>query len=636
MVKKRRLVYLCECGGEISKKIDFNKVAKAISAEVEKVVTVPMLCIPEVLNSLPEEISGFTHVVFGACTPKRIESTLREVAKKAKINPFLTHVVNLREQCAWVSKNPDLATDKAIHLMKGALNRVEYHEPLEEKYLDVNPDIAIVGAGVAGILAALTLSEDTRRTIYLIEKNPHIGGRTITYELLTPNLTCAQCLMAPLIQEVLGRSNIEVLTNAEVLEAKGGLGNFLLKVSQKPRYVDVDKCVGCSACIDVCPVRVASDYEYGMKERGAIYFPYSGALPNVPVVDSENCLYTSGCRKCIESCAFDAINFEDEAKEISLKCGAVILAPGFSVYPARDDARIYTSPKFERVLAKDGPTGGKILLPDGQEPKSVAIIHCVGREELGYCSNICCSVALKYSHMIHEQLPDCEIHHIYVDLVLPSPLHWKLYNKISKVARFHRRLPGSRVSVSSANGEVIVEYTGEGGNQRLNVDMAVLMCGITPSPEVKKIAELFDLSLSEFGFLEVTDPIMSPIEVSSGVLAAGGVLGPCDVEESVQQATAAAGMILSKLRHGEKLLIEPTACTIDGKRCSGCKLCIAICPYKAISYDKERDVCVIDEAFCKGCGICASACPAGAIKARHYTTEQIFAEIEGITGCASQ
>ncbi len=634
MSEKRELVYLCKCGGEISKKIDLDRVAGVISSEVERVVTVPMLCIPEVLNSLPEEISGFTHVIFGACTPKRIEGTLREVAKKAKINPFLIHVVNLREQCAWVSRNVELATDKAIHLMRGGLNRIRLHEPLEEKYVDANPDVAIVGAGVAGSLAAITLSEDTRRTVHLIEKNPYIGGRIITYELLTPNLVCARCLIAPMIEDIFGRPNVRVHTCAEVVSAKGSLGNFQLRILQKPRYVDVDRCMGCGVCTEVCPVRVENDHEYGMKERGAIYFPYPGVLPNVPVVD-ENCLHAEGCRRCIDSCAFGAINFEEKAREITLRCGAVILAQGFSAYPVRDEPRIFTSPKFERILARDGPTGGKILLPDGEKPKSIAIIHCAGREELGYCSRICCSVALKYSRMIHEQLPECAIHHIYTDLVLPNPSEWKLYDEVSRIANFHRRLMGSEVRVSGTDKKVVVEYRGEKGDRRLTVDAAVLMCGIAPPREIEKTAEMLDFILNEYGFPRATDMMTSPVEISPGVAAAGGVLGPCSVGESVQQAMAAASMVLSKLRYGEKLPMEPTACTIIKERCSGCRICIALCPYGAISYDEDEGVCVIDEAFCKGCGICASACPAGAIKARHYTTEQIFAEIEGITGCAN-
>jgi heterodisulfide reductase subunit A len=623
MSEQRIGVYLCECGGEISNKVNLEKVTDAIDA---RTITLPMLCTPEGLEEISKGISEFTHVVFAACTPKRIEKTFEDVVKKANLNPYLTHIVNLREQCAWVSEDKEKATDKAIHLIKGALRRIAYHEPLEEKYIDANPDVVVVGGGVAGVLAALTLSEDTNRRVYLIEKNPHIGGKTITYEDLTPNLTCAPCLLAPPLQDVLGKPNVILYTNAEVEEVKGTLGNFLLRISQKARYVDVDKCIGCNACIEVCPVNLPNDFEYRMKERKAIYFPYAGVLPNAPVIDWQNCLYEKErCQKCVESCVFDAINFDDMQREFDLKCGSVLLSTGFSTYPVREGGRIYSSPKFERLLAKNGPTEGEIVLPDGNKPKSIAIVHCAGREELGYCSKICCSVAMKYSHMIHEQLPDCEIHHIYTDLVLPE-MHSKLYNEVSKFARFHR---SSKFDVRE-DGGVTVEYTDEEGNQKLNVDMAVLMSGIMPSPELKKIAEIFDLKLNEYGFLEVSDMKLSPVETTSaGVLAAGGILGACSVEESVQQAVAAAGKVLSKLRHGEKLFVDPKVCTVDEEKCSGCKFCIPLCPYGAAVYEEEK--CTIDETLCQGCGVCASACPAKAIEARHYTTEQIYAEIEGVT-----
>jgi heterodisulfide reductase subunit A len=620
---------LCECGGQISRNINLDRVADAISLEVKRIMIIPMLCTPDTLDVLPAEISEFSHVVFGACTPKRIEKTVEEIAKKAEINPYLTHIVNLREQCAWTSENADLATDKAINLVRGAIKRIRHHEALEEKYININPDVVIVGGGVAGIFAALTLSKDTRRRVYLIEKDSYIGGKTIAYEELTPNFTCAQCLLAPSLQDILEKSNIMLYTNAEIKDAKGSLGNFLLKVSQKPRYVDVNKCIGCGECIEACPVEVPNDYEYGMKKRSAIYFPYPGVLPNVPVINWEDCLHKAGCQKCVDACAFDAIDFGDVTKEFDLRCGAIILTSGFSVYPIQDGHRTCTSPRFERLLAKNGPTEGRILLPNGDEPKSIAIIHCIGREELGYCSKICCSVALKYSYIIRSQLPDCEIHHVYTELVLPH-LHSKLYHKISKTLKFHRRLLESKINIEETDRSVIIEYKDEKGDQRLKVDMAVLMCGITPSPETKRIAEIFDVKLNEQGFIEVIDIKISPIEASAGILVAGGVLGPCSVEEAVQQAIAAAGEVFSKLFPGDKILIEPKVCVIDEGMCSGCKICISLCPYGAILYDDGNCVCVIDEVFCKGCGTCASACPTGAIKAQHYTTEQIYAEIEGV------
>lgn len=608
---------MCQCGGEISQKVDLDRVGDFFKSENIEVNIIPMMCTPEGLDQLSREIHQYDRVIFAGCTPKRIEKTLRDVARKAGVNPYLTHVVNLREQCAWVSDNPN---EKAVSLIRAALSRVEEQEELEEKYIEVNTDVAVIGGGISGVIAALSLSEDSRR-VYLIEKSPFIGGKTVTYEELTPELECAQCLVAQPLQDVLEKDNIILYTNSEVVEAKGGPGNFSLIMNCQPRFVDVDKCIGCNECINACPVEVPNEYEFGMRERSAVYLPLPGVLPNAPFIDRENCY--ENCQKCVEACIFDAINLDSQETDVDIDCGAVVLATGLSTYPDFNliSSNIYTSPQFERLLASDGPTGGKVFASGparDYEPESIAIIHCAGREELGYCSQICCSTALKYAHMVHRQLPQCKIHHIYSDMVL-SPSEQSLYDEAKKFANFHRN--EGKVGVKNKNGKVIVDYNGNG----LEVDMAVLMSGIAPPSGIDKLTQQFNVEQGIFGFVNVEE---LSLQASPGVMAAGGITGPCSVEEASKQALASTGKILSTLRRGEKLQLNAESCTIDERKCSGCKLCIEVCPYGAIKFHNET--CEIDEAFCNGCGACASACPVEAIKARNYTSRQIDAEIEGL------
>ncbi len=623
MNKKSVGLYLCQCGGEISQKVDLNRIEGSFKDdEGIEVNIIPMFCTPEGLEQLSKDVSHYERVIFAGCTPKRIESTLRDVARRAGVNPYLTHIVNLREQCAWVNDedSADKATDKAMSLINAALSRVKEQEGLEEKSIEVNTDIVVVGGGIAGVMAALNLSQDSRR-VHLIEKSPFLGGKTVTYEELTPDLECAQCLVAQPLQDVLERDNVILYTSSEVVEARGGPGNFSLKVNRQPRFVEVDKCIGCNECINVCPVDVPSEHEFGMKNRGAVFLP-TGMLPNAPFIDRKNC--EEGCQKCVEACIFDAIDLDMQETTADIECGAVVLATGFSTYPDFNSisSNIYTSPQFERLLATDGPTEGKVVARGDKgmyEPESIAIIHCAGREELGYCSRICCSTALKYAHMIHRQLPRCRIHHIYSDMVL-APSEQKLYDDAKEFAIFHRN--EGQPSIKNTDGKIIVDY---GENNFLEVDMVVFMSGIAPPSDIEGLAEKFGLERDVNGFLEVEE---LSVQAAPGVMAAGGVTGPCSVEEASQRALAATGKILSALRPGEKLHLNAESCIIDEEKCSGCKLCVEVCPYGTIKF--QNGICEIDETFCNGCGVCASACPVEAIKARNYTTEQIDAEIKGL------
>ncbi|MEW6002815.1 MAG: CoB--CoM heterodisulfide reductase iron-sulfur subunit A family protein [Nitrospirota bacterium] len=643
-------VFICECGPNIRDAIDINEI-ESFARSLKDVIfvrTFGLLCSDKGKEIIKEDIkkSNLTRVVFAGCSPKEHEITFRKVLKETGLNPFLLQVANIREQCAWVVKDRKSATQKAKAIINGAVRRVIFQEPLEIKEIECQPDVLVVGAGITGISAALTLAQKNRK-VYLLEKLPSIGGRAALYEEIFPGLECASCMLAPKLDEVLHNDHIEVSTLSEVQEVRGYFGNFLVKVKKRPRFVDVRTCIGCGACFEVCPVKVKNEYNEGLDERRAIYIPYAGALPNVAAIDRDNCLHFlgKGCDACQKACPFGSINFDESDEIREIKVGATILATGFDIFDPRKALRygygkvenVYTALEFERMLNSTGPTGGKILLRNGHPPRRIALVHCVGsRSEKykDYCSEICCMYLLKFARMAKKKLPDVSISEFYSDFCLPGKESQRFCDQMRKERgmRFiHIKKPVS-IKIQRKKGNIVIHYTDINGKTRYATsDMVVLAPAITGVNGAEDIARIFDISQDKDGFFIEEHRNLAPVStVTRGVYVAGCAQGPKDIQDSVAQGQAAAGIILSQLVPGENLMIETVTATVREGLCSGCKICVSLCPYKAITYDEEKKEYSVNEILCRGCGICASTCPAGVIKARHFTDKEILAEMEGL------
>ncbi len=447
---------------------------------------------------------------------------------------------------------------------------------------------------------------------------------------------------------VRSHKNIELMTYSEIVDVSGYVGNFKVKIKQKPRYVDESKCNGCGTCQEKCPMKASSEFDGGVGTRKVIYTPFPQAVPNVPVIDREHCTYflKGKCRACEKFCEAKAIDFEQTEKTVEVNVGCIIVTTGFDNFDPTIVSQfgygrldnVISGIQFERMSSASGPTGGKIMRKDGSMPKSVAILHCVGSRDSNYheyCSRVCCMYSLKFSHLIREKNHDADIYQLYIDLRCFGKGYEEFYNRLQEEGVNFIRGRAAEVTDAAESPEeqgklvVICEDTLLGKQRRIPVDMVVLSTALEARADVAEVARQLSISRSKDGFFLEKHPKLDPIATTTdGVFIAGCCQGPKDIPDTVAQASAAAARVLSIISKGS-VEIEAATAVVQEELCSGCKTCIGMCSYNAISFDENKKVSVINEALCKGCGTCAAACPSAAIITRHFTTEQIMAQIEG-------
>jgi heterodisulfide reductase subunit A len=591
---------------------------------------------------------GLNRVVVASCSPLMHESTFRRAVSSAGVNPFLFQMANIREQCSWITENRDLATNRAKAIVAGAVTRVSFNEPLEVKKVPVNPDVLIVGGGITGIEAGLEIA-DSGRKVWMVEKEPSIGGYMARFDKTFPTLDCAACILTPKMVSVGQHENIELLTYSDVIDFSGYVGNFTAKIRRRPRYVDEEKCNGCGLCEQKCPLSVPSEFDCRLGKRKAIYRPFPQAVPGTPVIDREHCLYfTKGaCRVCEKFCPRGAIDFEQKERIIEVPVGTAIIATGFDVFDASRVKEygygrlpnVITSLEFERLTHAAGPTAGKILLKNGKPPETVAIIHCVGSRDHNYneyCSRVCCMYSLKTAHLVHEKT-DAKVYEFYIDMRAFGKGYEEFYKRLlEEDVTFVRGRVAEVSEVAQDPSEkgklvVVAEDTLLGIVRRIPVDMVILSVGLEPRRDVVEVAHTFSISRSRDGFFLEKHPKLAPVSTAAdGIFVAGACQGPKDIPDSVAQGGAAAANVLSLIDRKE-VELEPSIAIIDENACSGCKICPSLCPYQAINFDEEKSVAVLTAALCKGCGVCVAACPSGAIEQQNFTNRQLLAEVEAVS-----
>jgi heterodisulfide reductase subunit A len=645
-------VYVCHCGLNIAGSVDCADVAK-FAATLPHVVLAKdnrYTCSGQGQDLIKKDIkeNKLNRVVVASCSPRLHEPTFRKTCEEAGLNKYLFEMANIREQCSWVHLyDKEAGTEKAKDLVKVAVAKAALLEPAEESEVPITRKALVIGGGVAGIQAALDLA-DTGYRVYVVEKEPSIGGMMARIDKTFPTMDCSICILAPKMSDVGHHPDIELFTNSEVTEVKGYIGNFHVKVLKKPRYVTKD-CSACGECTKVCPVVAPNEFDVGLAIRHGIYTPFAQAVPSTYVIDMNLCLNKDGvvvCDKCMKACERQAVKYEMKPETVDLEVGTIIVATGADVfdpttlpdYGYGKYQNVITSLEFERLINAGGPSGGHLIRPsDLQIPKRVAFVQCVGSRSNKsgrlYCSNVCCMNTIKDSLLIKEHWPETEIYVFYVDIRAYGKGFEDLYKRARKAGVvFVRGLPAEIVEdKKTKNLWLIGENSLQKELYKISVDMAILSIGLEARKDSENIQRLLTLSRTQNGFFMEAHPKLRPVDAATGgVFFAGCAEGPKDIKDSVTQASAAAARAGILMAQG-KVTVEAITPIMFPEKCKFCGLCVKVCPYNAITLNKDLKRVELIEAACGGCGTCAAECPFGALTQKHFTDEQIIAQIDAVT-----
>ena len=412
-----------------------------------------------------------------------------------------------------------------------------------DKAAPASGSVLVVGGGISGLTTALETAE-VGYEVFLVEKNPYLGGRVAQLNQYFPKLCPPTCGLEINFRRIKDNPRIKVFTLAEVQNVEGVPGNYDVQIKLSPRYVN-ENCVACDECVKVCPVERKNDFNFGLDNSKAIFRPFEMSFPMRYVIDGATCKGPE-CAKCVDACKYSAIDLKMESKTINLKVGAIVWATGWAPYDANkiDNLgfgkypNIITNMILERYASPNGPTKGKIIRPsDGKAPESVAFVQCAGsRDEnhLPYCSYICCMASLKHATYIREQYPDAKIYIFYIDLRTPGLRYEKFYNKIKaddKVFFIKGKVAEVSEDPATKNITVVAENAVTGEKVRQTVEMAVLATGMQPTAAISKPPA--ELNYNPDGF------IINDFN-KGGMFAAGCANKPADVVSSNQNATGMA------------------------------------------------------------------------------------------------
>ena len=655
-------VFVCHCGSNIAGTVDVKRVVEAIRTEpgVIHAEDYPYMCSEAGQQLIAKAIEEhkLTGIVVCSCSPRMHEATFRKAAANAGINSFMVEIANIREHCSWIHKDVEEGTEKAVILARAAIAKLNLDTPLQPGESRVVKRALVIGGGIAGIQSALDIA-DAGYEVDIVEKTPSIGGRMSQLDKTFPTLDCSACILTPKMVEAAAHEKINIYTYSEVEKVSGFVGDFKVDIRKKARYVDSTKCTGCGLCQEKCPSKKApSEFNRGLNTRSAIYTPFAQAIPNVPVIDTENCLKfkTGKCGICQKICAAGAVDYEQQDEIITREYGAIVVATGFDTikldkydeYAYSQSKDVVTSLELERIMNAAGPTKGHLeRLSDGKAPKNIVFIQCVGSRcsdgrGKSYCSKICCMYTAKHAMLIRDKYPDTNVTVFYIDVRTPGKNFDEFYRRAVEdyLVNYVKGQVGK--VMPQPDGSLLVQGVDLIDNKqiKMNADMVVLATAIEPDPSVRNIATMLTASIDTNNFLTESHAKLRPVESpTAGVFLSGVCQGPKDIPETVAQAGAAAVKAIGLLAK-DKLTTNPCTAQADILLCNGCSTCANVCPYGAISYEnmqvndhgirEERRVAVVNNALCQGCGACTVACPSGAMDLQGFSNRQILAEVDAI------
>ncbi len=631
-------VYVCHCGRNIADTVDVAEVAKFARGLPEVVVArdYVYLCSDPGLELIRNDVLQFKldRIVIASCSPLMHQLTFMNNVQRVGLNPYCLERANIREQCSWVHSDQKVATQKAKSLVAAAVAKVALAQPLEAEEVELKPSVLVIGGGIAGIEAAIELGR-MGFEVFLVEKEPQLGGHMAQLHQTFPSLADAEELLRNKLEELSSNPKIKVFTRAEVLQVEGYVGNFCVRVRQQPTYVNPERCSRCGLCSQACPVKVPDEFNLGLSQRAAIY--PSRSPSSYYLIDPKACLSLQGrhCSICQSVCQSGAIDLHQEAREQELEIGAIIVAIGYQSFDAHLKPEygygvyenVITGLELERLASISGPTQGKIQI-NGREPQNVVFIHCVGSRDKAvgheYCSRVCCMYTAKQAHYIREKIPQAKVTVCYIDIRAYGKGYEQFYERVQKEGVIYRR---GMVSEIYRRGEKLVvraEDTLLGEFFEEEADLVILATGIVPQREAPELARQLKVSLDADGFFLEVHPKLGPVETATeGIFLAGCCQGPKDITEAATQGRGAAAKAASLLFQ-RTLRKEPLVPWIDPEVCRGCRLCDAVCEFGALSFDERRGVMTVNELLCRGCGACAVACPSGANQVRNFTKRQIL------------
>ncbi len=650
---KRIGVFICHCGINISSKVDVKDVAEYAS-KLDNVVystEYKYMCSDPgaklIQASITEhELDG---VVIASCSPRMHEHTFRNVAEDGGMNPYNVEITNIREQCSWAHDDPIEATAKAKKLVSAAVAKAALLESLEKSKTPVIPEALVIGAGIAGIQAALDIADDGFK-VTLVEKEPTIGGKMAQLDKTFPTLDCSSCILTPKMMEVKNHSNIELMTYSEVTKVDGSVGNYRVNIKKKARYVDLNKCNGCFDCTTACRIsgHVPDTFNLNLGKRSAAYISFPQAIPLKATIDPEYCLMLKFGKcgdgpLCVKACEPDAIDFSQTDEDVEINVGTIVVATGYDLldpeklfeYGYTRSRDVITTLELERLISSSGPTEGNVVLPSsGEKPGSVTFILCAGSRdetECTWCCRIGCMSALKHVYLLREKLgSEVEINICYNDIRSFGKGYEEFYRNIrGKGVSFFRGRP-SEVRVHPNNITIDVFDTTTNKLFEIGTDLVVLVPALVPRADSEEFSRIMGLSRSGDGFLLEAHPKLRPMDTFvNGIFIAGCVQGPKDIADTVAQASGAASRAAAILTKDE-LENDPLIAWVDPDVCVGCGVCVEVCAYSARVLNEVSGIAEVDDALCTGCGSCIAACPSNASIHKNYTKQQLVRMIDEV------
>ena len=643
-------VFVCQCGTNIAATVDTEAVAREARtfADVAYATSYMYTCSEPGQQEIQRAISehNLQGVVVAACSPRMHEPTFRRAVAKAGLNRYMFEMANIREHVSWIGNDRAPNTRKAVDLVRMAVAKLRFNQPLRALNVPVNKRVLVLGGGIAGIQTALDCAEGDLDVV-MVERRPSIGGKMAKLDKTFPTIDCSSCILGPKMVDVSQKENITLYAASEIESINGYVGNFIVQIRKKATYVDWETCTGCGLCMEKCPSAQAPDaFNEGLGATKAINIPFPQAIPRKASIAPLHCRhFTRGkCGVCSKICPVKAINFDMQDTIVTEEVGAIIVATGYdlfdhSIYGEYGAGRypdVISGLQYERILSASGPSGGHIRRPsDGREPKDIVFIACVGSRDPSvgrpYCSGVCCMYIAKQAILTRDHLPESNSYVFYMDIRAPGKNYDEFVRRAQeeygvqyirgRVGKVYPR--GNRMVVQGADTLLGVQV-------EVEADLVVLATGIEASAGAGDLAEKLRISYDQYGFYMESHPKLRPVETNTaGVYLAGACQGPKDIPASVAQGSAAASKVQALFAR-DTIETNPQVALVNERACIACAKCIQVCPFGAIKWKELRGDILKAEVLptvCQGCGLCNATCPCKAIQLQHSTDNQILAEV---------